>query len=64
MPLTEVPAAILGGTLEKGPFEGLKISGTVSQTFTGGATCGVPVGKKKAKAVKNGTFTGSAVTIA
>ncbi len=64
MPLTESPGISIGGTLSGGPFEGMSVSGTVSQTFTGGATCGVAEGKKKAKAVKSGTFTGSAVTIA
>jgi hypothetical protein len=63
MPLTEVSGVSLGGTLESGPFSGDTIAGTVSQTFTGGATCGVPVGKKKAKKVNKGAFTGSAVTI-
>ncbi len=64
MPLTEVPGVSLGGTLSSGPFSGGSIAGTVSQTFTGGATCGVPQGKKKkAKKVAKGTFTGSAVTI-
>jgi hypothetical protein len=43
MPLTALPGASLGGTLEKGPFATLSISGTVSQTFSG--TCGVGVGK-------------------
>jgi len=63
MPLTEVPGVSLGGTLASGPFSGGSIAGTVSQTFTGGATCGVAEGKKKAKKVNKGTFTGSAVTI-
>ncbi len=66
MPLTEVPVS-LGGTLTSGPFSGESIAGTVSQTFTGGATCGVSTaGKKKpkkAKKVNKGSFTGSAVTI-
>ncbi len=51
MPLTEVPGVSLGGTLESGPFSGASIAGTVSQTFTGGVTCGVGHGKKKAKKV-------------
>lgn len=66
MPLTEVAGVSLGGTLTSGPFSGESIAGTVSQTFTGGATCGVPTaGKhpKKAKKVNKGAFTGSGVTI-
>ncbi|HYM54027.1 MAG TPA: hypothetical protein VES97_01590 [Solirubrobacteraceae bacterium] len=63
MPLTEVPGVSLGGTLASGPFSGDSIAGTVSQTFTGGATCGVAEGKKKAKKGNKGAFTGSAVTI-
>jgi hypothetical protein len=62
MPLTGVPGVSLAGTLESGPFATMSLSGTVSQTFSG--TCGAAVGKKKAKAVKDSTFTGSAVTIA
>lgn len=62
MPLTELAGVSIGGTLESGPFETLKISGTVSQSFQG--TCGGGgKGKSKAKKVKNGTFTGSAVEI-
>jgi hypothetical protein len=63
MPLTEVPGVSIGGTLESGPFSGDSIAGAVSQTFTGGATCGVANGKKKAKKVNEGVFTGTAVTI-
>jgi hypothetical protein len=63
MPLTEVPGVSLGGALESGPFSGASIAGTVSQTFTDGVTCGVGNGKKKAKKVNKGAFTGSAATI-
>lgn len=63
MPLTEATEVSLGGTLASGPFSEDTIAGTVSQAFTGGPTCGVTEGKKKAKKVKKGTFTGSAVTI-
>jgi len=62
MPLTEAPGASIGGTIESGPFATMTLSGTVSQTFSG--TCGVASGKKKAKAVKDATFSGSPVTIA
>jgi len=63
MPVTEVPGVPLEGKLEGGPLkEPLSItSGAVSESFTGGPTCGVPSGKKKAKAVKKGVFSGTAV---
>ncbi len=63
MALTEVPGVPLEGVLEGGPFaKPLSItSGTVSESFTGGPTCGVTSGKKKPKAVTKGTFAGSAV---
>jgi hypothetical protein len=59
MPLTEAPVN-LGGTVAAGtfPFSEDTISGTVTQTYSGGDTCGVSVGHKKAKKVKKGTFTG------
>lgn len=63
MPLTEAPVAI-GGALESGPFSGDSLAGTVSQNYTGGPTCGVaPEGKRKAKKVSKGSFTGSPVTV-
>lgn len=63
MPLTEVPGVPLEGKLEGGTLtEPLAItSGTVSESYTGGASCGMASGKKKAKAVTKGTFFGSAV---
>jgi hypothetical protein len=62
-PLTELPTTI-SGLIASGPFEGETISGSVTQSFEGGATCGVPTeveGKKpkKAKKVKKGTVAGS-----
>jgi hypothetical protein len=59
MPLTEVPWVSIGGTLTSGPFTGQSITGTVSETYTGGPACGAGHGKKKAKAVNKGTFRGS-----
>lgn len=59
LPLTEVGAVGVSGSLESGPFGGAVLGGSVSQRFTGGAECGVSSGKKKAKAVKKGTFAGS-----
>jgi Fibronectin type III domain len=65
LPLTETAYGSLSGTIEAGPFkEPLSISAaSVWESFTGGGTCGVPVGKKKAKAVKSGTFTTSPLEI-
>ena len=57
MPLTAVAGVSLGGTLESGPFATGTISGTASQTFA--STCSGGKGKKKAKKVKDGAFTGS-----
>jgi hypothetical protein len=49
--LTETPGSPISGGIEKGPFEGGTISGSMTQKYTG--TCG---GKKK---VKNGSFSGT-----
>ena len=60
--LTETPGAALTDTVAGGPYSPLSLSGTVSEKFTGGPKCGQPEGKKAAKAVKNGTFEGPAVS--
>jgi hypothetical protein len=52
--LTEMPGAAFSGEVASGSHSPLKFSGTVSESYTGAATC-------SAKAVKNGTFTGSVV---
>ena len=63
LPLTETSGVVLLGTVSGGPYSPLMASGTLSEKFTGGSgTCGVTVGTKPAKAVKKGTFEGSAVT--
>jgi hypothetical protein len=62
MLLTETPSSAFLGEVATGPYSPLTFSGTVSESYTGGATCGEKVGKAAAKAVKKGTFTGSAVT--
>ncbi|HUH81417.1 MAG TPA: fibronectin type III domain-containing protein [Solirubrobacteraceae bacterium] len=61
LPITEVFGEGLGGTLSGGPFEaGASLSAaSVSESFAGGPTCGIASGKKKAKAVKSGTFSTS-----
>lgn len=65
MPLTEAFGSSLGGTLEGGPFESPAsiFAASVYESFTGGPTCGVPSGKKKAKAVKSGSFASTEVEI-
>lgn len=65
LPVTEVGGASLEGKLEGGPFGSpLNIlGGTVYESFTGGPTCGIAEGKKKAKAVKSGVFSGTAVEL-
>jgi hypothetical protein len=61
VPLTGTSGVSIGGTLEGGPFSPSSLTGAISQTFTGAATCGIAVGKKPAKPVKKATFMGSAV---
>ena len=63
MALSEIPGIPLEGALEGGPLgEPLAItSGTVTESYGGGPTCGVASGKKAAKTVKSGIFSGSAV---
>jgi hypothetical protein len=60
MPLTEAPVS-LGGTIAMGafPFSEDTISGTATQKYAGGSSCGVSSGHKKPKKVNKGTFTGS-----
>ncbi len=54
MVLTETPSVAFSGSLTAGPFSPLALSGKTSMILTGGMTCGT-------KAVKKGTFTGTAV---
>ena len=62
MPLTETPGNAFSGEVTSGSYSPLTLSGTVTESYTGGATCGEKVGKKAAKAVKKSTFSGSAVS--
>jgi hypothetical protein len=65
VPITEASTVALEGALEGGPFSAPEpiTAGAIYESFTGGATCGVAQGHKKAKAVKSGTFSGTAVEI-
>ncbi len=65
MPITEAGGEGLQATLQGGPFKaGATITAaSLSESFTGGATCGVPIGKHKPKAVKAGSFSTSVVQI-
>jgi hypothetical protein len=64
VPLSEVPMIGISGTLSGGPLGGstpMKAS-SISESFTGASTCGVPQGKhKKVIPVKVGTFSTSEV---
>ncbi len=64
-PLTETGSVAVTGTLEGGPFSApaAVTGGEVLESFTGGSTCGLVEGKKKAKAVKSGTFSGTPLEI-
>ncbi len=62
MPLTETPGIAFSAEVTTGSYSPLTLAGTATESYTGGATCGEKVGKKAAKAVKKGTFSGSAVS--
>lgn len=65
MPLSEVALAGLGGTLQGGPFEKPMslFASSVTESFTGSSSCGVPAKKGKPKPVKSGTFSSTQVEI-
>ncbi|HTQ68331.1 MAG TPA: fibronectin type III domain-containing protein [Solirubrobacteraceae bacterium] len=65
LPITEVFGEGLRGTLSGGPFESAASvsASSVAESFTGGPTCGTTTGKRKAKAVKNGSFSTSPVLL-
>jgi hypothetical protein len=54
MLLTETPRIAFSGEVTTGSYSPLKLSGTVTESYTGAATCG-------AKKLKKGTFSASAV---
>jgi hypothetical protein len=60
--LSEAPSVAFSGETTAGSFSPLTFSGTATESYEGGPTCGVPNGKKAAKAVKKGTFTGTTVS--
>jgi hypothetical protein len=64
LPLTELGGA-LEATLLGGPFQAPQkvFASGLSESFTGGPTCGAPPAKGKAKPVKSGTFTTGPVEI-
>ena len=62
MPLTETPDVLFAGELTSGSYSPQTLLGTVTESYTGGATCGEAVGKTAAKAVKKGTFSGSTIS--
>ncbi len=58
MPLTETPDIAFAAEVTSGSYAPLTLTGTATENYTGGATCGEKVGKKAVKAVKKGTFSG------
>jgi hypothetical protein len=60
--LSEAPSVAFFGETTAGSFSPLPFSGTATESYEGGPTCGLPNGKKAAKAVKKGTFTGTTVS--
>jgi hypothetical protein len=65
LPITEAAGVALTGTLEGGPFASPTAitGGEVFESFSGASTCGLAEGKKKPKAVKSGTFSGTALEV-
>jgi alpha-tubulin suppressor-like RCC1 family protein len=61
MLLTETPAVVFSGEVAIGSYSSLTFFGEATESYTGGPTCGEPIGNKAAKAVKTGTFSGSEV---
>jgi hypothetical protein len=62
MPLTETPEIAFSAEVTAGSYSPLTLTGTATERYAGAATCGEKVGKKAAKAVKKGTFSGSEVS--
>jgi len=60
LPLTETAGIAFSSELETGPYSLSTLSGTVSESYTNAATCGVPQ-EGIIKPVTKGTFTGSAI---
>jgi hypothetical protein len=54
------PQPLTGSITSEGAFFEDLISGSITQTYTGGETCGIPPeGKKNAKKVNKGTYSGT-----
>jgi virginiamycin B lyase len=56
--VTESSGVRWSGNIGTGSYSPMFLSGTVSESYSGEATCGSRVGKKAAKPVKKGTFSG------
>jgi hypothetical protein len=61
MLLTESPKSAFSGEVTSGSYSPLALSGTATEGYTGGVTCGQKIGKKAPKPVVKATFSGSAV---
>ncbi len=60
--LSEAASVPVEGAIEGGPFSSSSpLAGSVGESFTGGPTCGLAEGTKKAKPVKSGSFAGGEV---
>ena len=59
LPILEGSCALSGTITSEGPFFEDVVSGSLTQAYTGGPTCGVAEGKKKAKKVSKGTVSGT-----
>ena len=53
-PLTGTPEIAFSADVTSGSYSPLALTGTATESFTGGATCGEKVGKKAAKPIKKG----------
>jgi hypothetical protein len=64
VPITEAGEATFGGSLQGGPFSSPgAVNGALFESFAGGPTCGLAEGKKHAKPVKSGTFSGGSIEL-
>ena len=54
MPLTETPEIAFSGEVTSGSYAPLTLTGTATESYTGGATCGEKVGKKASESSQEG----------
>lgn len=61
--LSELPGSAFSGEIDTGAYAPLALTGSITTTYRGGSTCGQSAGRKAANSVKDGTFSGSAITL-